>query len=212
MKNYILLGPPGAGKGTQAKKIVEKFKIVHLSTGDMFREAKKSDPAIAALMEAGKLIPDDTVVNMVKNRLKKDDVKSGFLLDGFPRTLKQAEELDKALKIENIKIYAVFSIAIDNEEAVKRISGRRVCKCGASFHVKFVPSKIDGKCDYCNEELQQRADDKEEVVRERLIVYDKQTKPLIDYYTKSGLLIDINGLQNEKAVFEQISKYIENGK
>ncbi|MDR3049073.1 MAG: adenylate kinase [Elusimicrobiota bacterium] len=210
--NYILLGPPGAGKGTQAKKIVEKFKIVHLSTGDMFREAKKSDPSIAALMEAGKLIPDEIVVNMVKNRLKKDDVKNGFLLDGFPRTLKQAKELDKSLKTENIKIDGVFSIIIDNEEAVKRISGRRVCKCGASFHIKFVPPKDADKCDYCGGQLTQRADDKEEVVRERLSVYDKQTKPLIDYYKNSGLLIDIDGLQNEKIVFEQISKFIENGR
>ncbi|MDR0822184.1 MAG: adenylate kinase [Endomicrobium sp.] len=212
MKNYILLGPPGAGKGTQAKKIVEKFNIVHLSTGDMFREAKKSDPSIAALMEAGKLIPDEIVVNMVKNRLKKDDVKSGFLLDGFPRTLKQAEELDKSLKTENISIDAVFSIAIDNEEAVKRISGRRVCKCGASFHAEFVPPKIADKCDYCGGELAQRADDKEDTVRERLVVYDKQTKPLIDYYKKSAFLIDIDGLQSEKVVFGQISKFIENGK
>jgi adenylate kinase len=207
--NYILLGPPGAGKGTQAKKIVEKFQIVHLSTGDMFRQARQTDETIASLMKEGKLISDEIVVNMVKNRLKKDDVKKGFLLDGFPRTLKQAEELDKTLKAENIKVDAVFSIIIDNEEAVRRISGRRVCKCGASFHVKFVPPKKEGKCDYCGQALEQRADDKEDVVKERLTVYDRQTKPLIDYYTKTGLLVDIDGSQNEKEVFESLSKFIE---
>ncbi|MDR1952653.1 MAG: adenylate kinase [Elusimicrobiota bacterium] len=210
--NYILLGPPGAGKGTQAKKIVEKFSIVHLSTGDMFRQAKQSDKAIASLMEAGKLIPDDVVVNMVKNRLKKDDVKNGFLLDGFPRTLNQAVELDKMLKTENIKIDAVFSIIIDNDEAVRRISGRRMCECGASFHVDFLPPKVKDLCDYCKKKLFQRADDKEEVVKERLKVYDAQTKPLIDYYTKAGLLVDIDGSQSESAVFDQISKFIANKK
>jgi adenylate kinase len=208
---YILLGPPGAGKGTQAKKIVERFNMVHLSTGDMFREAKKTDLTIATLMEAGKLISDEIVVNMVKNRLKKEDVKKGFLLDGFPRTLNQAKELDKTLKVENISIDAVFSIIINNEEAVKRISGRRVCKCGASFHIHFVQPKQENKCDYCGQDLQQRADDNEEIVKERLSVYDKQTKPLIDYYKKVGLLVDIDGSQNEKVVFEQISKFIEKG-
>jgi adenylate kinase len=212
MKNFILLGPPGAGKGTQAKKISDNFSIIHLSTGDMFREAKKTDSNISALMEAGQLIPDEVVVNMVKNRLKKDDVKNGFLLDGFPRTLKQAEELDKTIALDNIKINAVFSIVIDNEEAVKRISGRRVCKCGASFHVQFLPSKTNNKCDYCGKTLEQRVDDKEDVIRERLSVYDKQTKPLIDYYKKMDLLVDIDGMQNEKDVFAQISEFIENRK
>jgi len=207
--NYILFGPPGAGKGTQAKKIVEKYAIVHLSTGDMFREAKKSDEKISALMAAGKLIPDETVVEMVQKRLKKDDVKKGFLLDGFPRTVNQAKALDEMLKKENIKLDGVFFIDIPHEEAVRRIAGRRVCSCGASYHVDFLPPKKSGVCDKCAAELIQRADDKEDTVKERLNVYDNQTKPLIEYYKDSGLIINIDGAKNEKEVFEQVSKKIE---
>jgi len=207
--NYILLGAPGAGKGTQAKKIVEKFGIAHLSTGDMFREAKKSDEKISAMMAAGQLIPDEIVVEMVRKRLQKDDVKKGFLLDGFPRTLNQAKELDKTLKEAGIKIDAVFSIVIDNEEAVRRIAGRRVCACGGSYHVKFLPPKRENVCDLCGGALLQRADDKEETVRERLAVYEKQTKPLVDYYSDAGVLIDIDGMLDEKKVFEQIADKIK---
>jgi len=208
--NYILLGAPGAGKGTQAKMISEKFGIVHLSTGDMFREAKKSDAVISALMAAGKLIPDETVINMVKNRLTKEDAQKGFLLDGFPRTVKQAEELDKMLEASNKKIDAVLSINITAEEAVKRISGRRACgKCGAGFNVVLNPPKHENKCDHCNSELTQRADDNPETVKERLSVYEKQTKPLADYYKKGGTLVEIDGLKTEKEVFEQISKFIK---
>jgi adenylate kinase len=212
MKNYILLGPPGAGKGTQAKNISEEFKIVHLSTGDMFREAKETDKTINALMASGQLISDDIVVNMVKNRLLKDDVKNGFLLDGFPRTLNQAQALDKMLELANIKINSVFSITVDNEEVVKRISGRRVCICGASFNVETMPPKKEKICDRCGSTLIQREDDKEEVVKERLAVYEKQTKPLIEYYSKSNLLVNIDGMKDELDVFEQISKFIENEK
>jgi adenylate kinase len=208
--NYILFGPPGAGKGTQAKKIVEKYGIVHLSTGDMFREAKKNDEKISALMAAGKLIPDETVVEMVQKRLKKDDVKKGFLLDGFPRTLNQARALDEMLNKENIKLDAVFFIDIAHEEAVKRIAGRRVCGCGASYHVHFLKPKNEGKCDLCSAELIQRADDKEETVKERLNVYDAQTKPLIEYYQNSGIMINIDGSKDEKNVFEQIVKTVSN--
>jgi adenylate kinase len=203
------MGPPGAGKGTQAKKIVEKFGIVHLSTGDMFREAKKSDEVISKLLASGQLVPDDAVVNMVKARLKKDDVKKGFLLDGFPRTLNQAQELDKMLKSENIKIDAVFFIDVHFEEAVKRISGRRVCSCGASYHVNFIPPKVAGVCDVCSSKLVQRNDDKENVVKDRLDVYEKQTRPLINYYKKTNLLVDIDGLKSETGVFEEIKKHIE---
>jgi adenylate kinase len=206
--NYILFGPPGAGKGTQAKRIVEKYGIVHLSTGDMFREAKKSDEKIGALMAAGQLIPDETVVEMVRKRLQKDDVKKGFLLDGFPRTLNQAQSLDEMLEKENIKLDAVFFIDIPHEEAVKRIAGRRVCGCGASFHVHFLRPKAEGKCDFCGADLIQRSDDKEETVKERLNVYDNQTKPLIEYYRNTDLMAGIDGSQNEKNVFEQIEKKI----
>jgi adenylate kinase len=206
--NYILMGPPGAGKGTQATKIVEKFGIVHLSTGDIFREAKKSDEVISKLLASGQLVPDDVVINMVKIHLKKDDVKKGFLLDGFPRTLNQAQELDKMLRSENIKIDAVFFIDVHFEEAVKRISGRRVCPCGASYHVDFIPPKIEGKCDACSSKLIQRNDDKENVVKDRLDVYEKQTRPLIDYYKKVELLVTIDGLKSESEVFEEIKTHI----
>ena len=208
--NYILFGPPGAGKGTQAKKIADKYAIVHLSTGDMFREAKKSDEKISALMTAGKLIPDEVVVEMIQKRLKKDDVKKGFLLDGFPRTLNQAKALDETLSKENIKIDAVFFIDVPCEEAIKRIAGRRVCGCGASYHVNFLKPKTEGKCDLCGSGLIQRADDKEETVKERLNVYDAQTKPLIEYYKNGKIMVNIDGAKDEKNVFEQITKVIDN--
>ncbi|MDR1474256.1 MAG: adenylate kinase [Endomicrobium sp.] len=207
--NYILIGPPGAGKGTQAKKVVEKFGIVHLSTGDMFREAKKSEEGISKLLASGQLVPDERVVNMIKKRLEKDDVKKGFLLDGFPRTINQAQELDKMLKTKNIKIDAVFFIDVHFAEVVKRISGRRVCSCGASYHVEFIPPKVKGKCDACNGDLIQRNDDKANVVKDRLDVYEKQTRPLIDYYKKTGVLVNIDGLKSESEVFEEIKKHIE---
>jgi adenylate kinase len=209
--NCIFLGPPGAGKGTQAKKTAEKFGIIRLSTGDMFREAKKTDEVISGILAAGKLVPDEIVVDMVKKCLQKDDVKKGFLLDGFPRTLKQAEALDAMLKLENIKIDAVFLINVSFEEAIKRIAGRRVCSCGASYHIDMLPPKEADKCDICKKTLIQRNDDKENIVSDRLNVYEKQTKPLIDYYKNMGLLVNIDGSKNEKEVFEQISSYIENG-
>ncbi|MCL2334492.1 MAG: nucleoside monophosphate kinase, partial [Endomicrobia bacterium] len=154
------------------------------------------------------LIPDEIVVEMAQKRLQKDDVKKGFLLDGFPRTLKQAEALDAMLKKENIKIDGVLSIQIDNEEAVRRISGRRVCTCGESYHLHFLPPKKENTCNACGKSLVQRADDKEDVVRNRLTVYENQTKPLIDYYKKAGILIGIDGQQNEKEVFKQIETAI----
>jgi adenylate kinase len=210
--NYIILGPPGAGKGTQAKNIAGKFGMVHLSTGDMFREEKESDEVVSKLLSAGQLVPDEIVVNMVKKHLEKDDiVKKGFLLDGFPRTVKQAEELDAVLKSKNIKMEGVLLIDVPFEEAVKRIVGRRICVCGASYNMTLLPPKEDGKCDRCGGKLFQRSDDKENVVRERFAVYERQTKPLIEYYEKSNTLIYINGLKDEKDVFAQISSCIANG-
>ncbi|MCA6085719.1 adenylate kinase [Candidatus Endomicrobiellum agilis] len=210
--NYIILGPPGAGKGTQAKNIAGKFGMVHLSTGDMFREEKESDEVVSKLLSAGQLVPDEIVVNMVKKHLEKDDIiKKGFLLDGFPRTVKQAEELDAVLKSKNIKIEGVLLIDVPFEEAVKRIVGRRICVCGASYNMTLLPPKEDGKCDRCSGKLFQRSDDKENVVRERFAVYERQTKPLIEYYEKSDTLIYINGLKDEKDVFAQISSCIANG-
>ncbi|MDR1417802.1 MAG: adenylate kinase [Endomicrobium sp.] len=207
--NYILIGPPGAGKGTQAKKIVEKFEIIHLSTGDMFREAKKSDKVISRLLASGELVPDVIVVNIVKNCLLKYDVKKGFLLDGFPRTLNQTQELDIMLEKENVKIDGVLFIDLKLEEAIKRISSRRTCSCGASYNVEFFPPKQAGKCDVCNKDLIQRDDDKEEIVKNRLTVYENQTKPLIEYYKNKGLLIEIDGSKSESEVFKQICKSIK---
>ncbi|MDR3125347.1 MAG: adenylate kinase [Endomicrobium sp.] len=204
--NYILLGPPGAGKGTQAEKIVDKFGIVHLSTGDMCREATKSDEVTSKLVASGKLISDEIVVNMVKNRLLQEDVKKGFLLDGFPRTLVQARTLDVILEAQNIKIDAVFFIDLEYKEVIKRTLGRRVCSCGASYNVSFIPPKEDNKCDFCKKELIQRDDDKEEVVKKRLNIYETQTKPLVEYYRKKGVLVKIDGLKSEFEVFNQISE------
>ena len=208
--NYILFGPPGAGKGTQAKKIVEEFGLTHLSTGDMFREARKSDEKIKALLASGQLVSDDVVIEMVGKRLEKDDVKKGFLLDGFPRTVYQAKALDEMLKKDNRRVDAVFSLGIDSEEAVRRISGRLVCgACGASYHKINQKPKVDGICDLCGSALIQRSDDQESVVRERLRVYDEQTKPLIDYYKNSGCLVELNGMLSVDEVFKQIEDYIK---
>jgi adenylate kinase len=206
--NYILMGPPGAGKGTQAENIVEKFGIAHLSTGDMFRQATKSDQTLSKLLASGQLVPDDVVVDMVKNSIAKSSAKKGFLLDGFPRTLKQAQELDLMLKAENIKIDAVFFIDICFDEAFKRIAGRRVCACGASYHINFAPPKLEGKCDICGGDLVCRNDDKEDVVKNRLEVYECQTMPLIDYYKKTKLFVSIDGAKNEREVFNQINESI----
>jgi adenylate kinase len=203
--NYIILGPPGAGKGTQAKKVSVKFGIDHLSTGDMFREAKKSDKAISELLSSGQLVPDEIVINMVRKRLEKNNIEKGFLLDGFPRTVKQAEELGRMLMSENIKIDGIFLINVSFEEAVKRIEGRRVCVCGASYHMVLLPPKESGKCDRCGGTLFHRSDDKENVIRDRFSVYEKQAKLLVKYYKESGLLIYIDGLKSESGVFEQIS-------
>ncbi|MDD5021696.1 MAG: adenylate kinase [Endomicrobiaceae bacterium] len=209
MKNFILFGPPGAGKGTQAKTISKTYGLVHLSTGDMLREAK-DDPMFAPYMSAGKLVPDNVIVEMVVKRLKKPDCSEGFLLDGFPRTLSQAQELDKFLTKENKKVSAVFCILTENEEIVKRLSGRRVCPaCGGSFNIDSMPPKKEGICDLCGANLIQRKDDNPDTIRERLSVYDKQTKVLIDYYEKQGILAKIDGMLTPEKVFEQISDYVK---
>jgi adenylate kinase len=206
--NYILLGPPGAGKGTQAKKIVEMFGLIHLSTGDMFREVKKSDEVISKFLITGQLVPDKIVICMIKNRLKEENIKRGFLLDGFPRTVNQAENLNAMLKSKKINIDIVFFIDIDFKYAIKRISGRRVCSCGASYNmVMFLPKKIE-KCNICGGKLFQRNDDKEDIIRNRFDIYRKQTNPLVEYYKKIGILVNIDGLKNEANVFNQIRNYI----
>ena len=209
MLRTILLGPPGAGKGTQAVKIVEKYSIPHISTGDIFRENIKNETELGkrakSYMDRGELVPDELVVEMATDRLTKNDCKNGFLLDGFPRTIFQAEKLDEFLTKRGEKIDKVINIDVEKDALVKRITGRRVCKsCGASYHVVNIPPKKDGVCDLCDGELIQRADDTEETVLNRIDVYNKQTKPLVDYYDKAGVIVNIDGNKDLDDVLSDI--------
>jgi len=212
--NLILLGPPGGGKGTQAKRIVEKYGIPQISTGDMFREAVAKGTELGKkakeYMDRGELVPDDIVIGIVKERLSQPDCEKGFILDGFPRTLKQAEALDEILEEMNKKIDAVININVPDEEIIKRIVYRRTCKnCGAVYNLIYSPPKEDNKCDKCGGELYQRDDDKEETVRERLRVYKEQTQPLIDYYKKKGILYEVDGTKSIDEVWKQIESILE---
>ena len=209
MLRTILLGPPGAGKGTQAAKIVEKYGVPHISTGDIFRENIKKGTELGKkaqeYMNRGELVPDDLVIEIATTRLLEDDCKNGFLLDGFPRTVYQAEKLDEFLAARDSKIDKVLDIAVEKEELITRLTGRRVCKaCGASFHVVNIPPKKEGVCDFCGGELIQRADDNLETVTNRIDVYEAQTMPLIDYYEKAGNLIHIDGSTGLESVFADI--------
>ena len=206
--NLVLLGAPGAGKGTQAKLIAQKYALKHLSTGDMFREAQIGS-AIACFLAAGQLVPDELVINMIAERLKRTDVQNGFLLDGFPRTITQAKALDGMLRESDKKIDGVIYIEVNKDEVIRRLSGRRVCPlCGASYHVAFAPPEIAGKC-ACGAALVQRKDDNPETVLERLEVYNEQTFPLIEYYSNAGALGKIDGAKSEAQVFEQIVSFID---
>lgn len=205
----ILLGPPGAGKGTQAANIVNAYEAVHISTGDIFRKNIKENTDLGKkakeYMDKGLLVPDELVVELVADRLEQDDVKDGFLLDGFPRTVNQAQALDKVLESLNGKIDKVINIQVDKNNLVERAVGRRICKkCGATYHISFNPSKSEGICDVCEGELYQRTDDVEETVAKRIQVYLDETQPLIDYYTKSGTIVTINGDQDISKVFNDI--------
>lgn len=209
MLRTILLGPPGAGKGTQAAKIVEKYGVPHISTGDIFRENIKKGTELGKkaqeYMNRGELVPDDLVIEIATTRLLEDDCRNGFLLDGFPRTVYQAEKLDEFLAARGSKIDKVLDIAVEKEELITRLTGRRVCKsCGASFHVVNIPPKQEGVCDYCGGELIQRADDNLETVTNRIDVYEAQTMPLIDYYEKAGNLVHIDGSTGLENVFADI--------
>lgn len=207
---YILLmGPPGAGKGTQAEKLIREYGIPQISTGDMFRAAVKSGTALGkeakSYMDKGALVPDSVTVGIVKERLAQDDCKKGWILDGFPRTTAQASALDAILHDLGIQLTAVLDFNVNRDDLVKRVSGRLVCRqCGASFHKEFRPPKQEGFCDNCGGELYQRADDNEVTVRERLAVYDTSTKPLIDYYKVSGRYYEINGDQSMDKVFADV--------
>lgn len=207
--HILLMGPPGAGKGTQAAKLVEKLHVPHISTGDMFRAAVKEGTELGkqakACMDAGQLVPDHVTIGIVKERLSKADCKKGFLLDGFPRTLDQAAALDTTLSELSIKLDRVINIDVPPAELVSRVTGRRICKnCGATYHVKFNPSSLEGKCDQCGGALYQRDDDREETVSKRLEVYTSQTQPLIEFYQDKGLYTEIDGQKEIDEVFADI--------
>ena len=205
--NIILLGAPGAGKGTQASKIVDAYKVPHISTGDIFRENIKNQTPIGVLaksfIDKGQLVPDEVTCKIVEDRISKEDCKNGYILDGFPRTIAQAEELDKIAKID-----LVININVDHALLLDRLCGRRVCKdCGESYHI----SRLDGKtdCAKCGGELYQRKDDNPETVQQRLDVYNVQTAPLIAYYTNKGIIFNVVSDSTPEAVFEKVSKKLD---
>jgi adenylate kinase len=207
--HILLMGPPGAGKGTQAARLVNSFNIPHISTGDMFRVAVKEGTQLGKkakeYMDAGQLVPDEVTIGIVKERLMKPDCEKGFILDGFPRTATQAEALDKTLADMNIKLDRVVNISVPETELIERMTGRRVCKaCGHTYHYKFNPPACERVCDKCQGEVFQRDDDREDTVKKRLAVYQSQTKPLIEYYSKQGLYSEIDGEQDIDKVFLDI--------
>lgn len=209
----VLMGLPGAGKGTQAEKIVEKYNIPHISTGDMFRQAMKNETELGlkakSFMDKGDLVPDDVTNGIVRERLAQDDAKKGFLLDGFPRTVAQAEELGNILKDFGTELDAVININVDKEILMKRLTGRWICKtCGRTYHEIYNPPKVAGKCDIDGTELYQREDDKKETVENRLNVNMKQTEPLLNFYKETGKLHSVNGEQDINDVFADVDKIL----
>jgi adenylate kinase len=207
--NLILLGPPGAGKGTQAKMMVERYHIPQISTGDILRAALKERTPLGLkakeYMDKGLLVPDEVVIDIIKDRLKEADCRNGYILDGFPRTVAQAQALDKVLADMHTAIDHVISIEVDKEELIKRLTGRRTCRqCGRGYHVIFDPPVNQGVCDKCQGELYQRDDDNEDTVRNRLEVYESQTFPLIQYYKEKNLLRPIDGQGSIQQIFDRI--------
>lgn len=213
----ILLGPPGAGKGTQSVVLAKKYALPHISTGDILREAVKTGQPLGLkakeYMDKGGLVPDEIVTGIVAERLKNPDTKKGYILDGFPRTLKQAEDLDAALKKISSGIDMVIYFATSPDVSIERLTGRRVCKaCGHNYHIKNIPPKKEGVCDKCGAQLFQRPDDNEATVRNRLKVYEDQTKPLIDYYRKQGILKSVSGDMGVDELFNVLSKIFADAK
>lgn len=211
----ILMGPPGAGKGTQAEKLVELYQIPHISTGDMFRKAQKDGTELGlkakSYMDQGQLVPDEVTVGIVKERLSEADCKEGFLLDGFPRTVQQADALDTILAELNMALDCVVNIEVDKAFLVDRLTGRRVCRaCGATYHIANKAPKVEGVCDKCGGELYQRGDDTIETVSNRLDVYAAQTAPLIDYYKSKGIMSSIDGSKSMEEVLADIRSALEN--
>lgn len=209
----IMLGAPGAGKGTQAKKIAEKYSIPHISTGDIFRANIKNGTELGkkakTYMDQGFLVPDELVVDLVVDRLGQDDCANGCVLDGFPRTIPQAEALDKALTAVGQSVDFAINVEVPDENIVNRMSGRRACVgCGATYHIVYAPTKVENICDTCQGELILRDDDKPETVQKRLNVYHEQTQPLIDYYTKKNILVEVDGTVDIEDVFAAIVKVL----
>ena len=209
----IMLGAPGAGKGTQAKKIATKYEIPHISTGDIFRANIKNQTELGVkakeFMDKGLLVPDELVVDLVADRIEHDDCSNGFVLDGFPRTIPQAISLDKALESKGETMDFAINVNVPDETIVTRMSGRRACvTCGGTYHIKYMPTKIEGICDICGGELMLRSDDEPQTVLKRLAVYHKQTQPLIDYYSQAGILKSVDGTQDILVIFNQIQVII----
>ena len=205
----ILVGPPGAGKGTQAVALAAHYKIPHISTGDIFRANLKNGTELGkqaqSFMDRGELVPDSVTNEMVKDRLGNTDVANGFLLDGFPRNTNQAEVLDVILKDKKMPLDAALELSIDNSEIIRRLSGRRTCRnCSATFHKDFEKPKVDGICDKCNGELYQREDDKEEVITRRLEIYAQQTEPIISYYKKAGILKKMSAVGDVAEITQKV--------
>ena len=212
----ILLGPPGAGKGTVAKPIVDRYHVPHISTGDLFRENLKNNTPLGqkakTYMDAGELVPDELVIALVEDRITRDDCKDGYLLDGFPRTVAQAEALTELTEKLGQPLDYAINIVVPDEILTERVLGRRVCTdCGASYHVKNFPPAVDGICDRCGGSLIQRADDNEETAKKRLKVYYAETAPLVDYCTKAGIIVNIDGNKTPDEVKESVFKILDIG-